>query len=237
MEKSAAPSLASQQSSNGIAMAPKSVEDIDACVTPTSFSSPKAKNKGLRNWIHDHQLLFSVTGIIAIVLLHTLSSPFQRHAGPFIELSYFNPSQGTFGRGADDAYFVAMSVLLFTAVRAICVDYIFRPFAAARGLKPKAAIRFAEQGWQFVYYFTYWTFGMYLWTTSHYWLNFAEIWSDWPVRETSASIKIYTLSQLAFWFQQILVLNMERVIVKVSTAVASQSDELLLLNGLRHRVP
>lgn len=101
-----------------------------------------------------------MTGLVAIVILHNLSSPFQRHAGPFIQLSYFNSAEGTFGRGVDDAYFVAMSVLLFTAVRAICVDYIFRPFATARGLKPKASIRFAEQGWQFVYYFTYWTFGM-----------------------------------------------------------------------------
>ncbi|KAI5285459.1 sphingosine N-acyltransferase lag1 [Ascosphaera acerosa] len=127
----------------------------------------------------------------------------------FIRLSHPKATASTLGRGAHDIQFVAMCVLLFTAVRASCVNHIFRPFAARRGLKPKAAIRFAEQGWQFIYYSTYWTFGMYIWMTSSYWLNFSAIWADWPIYETSASVKIYTLSQMAFWIQQIFVLNME----------------------------
>ncbi|KAI5283231.1 sphingosine N-acyltransferase lag1, partial [Ascosphaera atra] len=49
----------------------------------------------------------------------------------------------------------------------------------------------------------------YLWTTSPYWLNFRAIWADWPIRHTSGAMKAYTLSQLGFWFHQIVVLNVE----------------------------
>lgn len=40
-------------------------------------------------------------------------------------------------------------------------------------------------------------------------MNFKEMWTEWPVLETSGLFKWYYLAQLAFWFQQIFVLHIE----------------------------
>src|SRR5438046_822222 len=49
----------------------------------------------------------------------------------------------------------------------------------------------------------------YLWYHSSYWLDFKEIWRDWPSRDISGTFKWYCLMQLSFWLQQILVINIE----------------------------
>jgi acyl-CoA-dependent ceramide synthase len=38
----------------------------------------------------------------------------------------------------------------------------------------------------------------------------AELWTDWPSREISGTMKFYFLAQLAFWFQQVYVINIEK---------------------------
>jgi very-long-chain ceramide synthase len=50
----------------------------------------------------------------------------------------------------------------------------------------------------------------YLWVNSPYWLNNQAIWRTWPAREMSGPFKWYNLVQLAFWFQQILVIHLEK---------------------------
>ena len=40
-------------------------------------------------------------------------------------------------------------------------------------------------------------------------MNFNELWTDWPVMETSGLFKWYYLAQLAFWLQQVFVLHIE----------------------------
>ena len=40
-------------------------------------------------------------------------------------------------------------------------------------------------------------------------MNFKEMWTDWPVFETTGLFKFYYLAQLAFWLQQIFVLHIE----------------------------
>lgn len=50
----------------------------------------------------------------------------------------------------------------------------------------------------------------YLWVNSPYWLNNQAIWRTWPAREMSGPFKWYHLVQLAFWFQQILVIHLEK---------------------------
>lgn len=133
-------------------------------------------------------------------------------------------------QGLDDVYFVFSSAIVFTAVRAIAIEWIFRPMARALGLKKKASLRFAEQGWLWMYYGFFWSFGMvstversrndqvltpwttweqFLWSQSSYWLNFSAIWSQWPARDVSGPMKWYLLVQLSFWVQQILVIHIE----------------------------
>lgn len=45
--------------------------------------------------------------------------------------------------------------------------------------------------------------------TSKYWLNFDEMWTNWPTKEMSGLFKWYYLVQFAFWVQQIVVVNIE----------------------------
>lgn len=40
-------------------------------------------------------------------------------------------------------------------------------------------------------------------------MNMEHLWSDWPNREMDGLMKAYILTQLAFWLQQILVVNIE----------------------------
>ncbi len=40
-------------------------------------------------------------------------------------------------------------------------------------------------------------------------MNLKELWTNWPTRELSGLMKGYMLAQLAFWLQQILVINIE----------------------------
>lgn len=40
-------------------------------------------------------------------------------------------------------------------------------------------------------------------------MNLRNLWSDWPNRELDGLLKGYMLFQLAFWLQQILVINIE----------------------------
>lgn len=44
---------------------------------------------------------------------------------------------------------------------------------------------------------------------SKYWMDFREIWTDWPSREIPGYFKLYCLLQLSFWLQQIFVINIE----------------------------
>jgi acyl-CoA-dependent ceramide synthase len=44
---------------------------------------------------------------------------------------------------------------------------------------------------------------------SNYWLNFKNLWVDWPDREMNGLFKWYYLVQFAFCLQQILVVNIE----------------------------
>lgn len=55
------------------------------------------------------------------------------------------------------------AALALTAVRAIAIEWILIPVARRAGLKRKGSIRFAEQGWQAVYYGFIWAVGL-VWT-------------------------------------------------------------------------
>lgn len=75
-------------------------------------------------------------------------------------MSYYHPESGKYKQGLDDVYFVISAVFAFTAVRGICLDWIFTPLARHAGMKKKASVRFAEQAWLVCYDLTYWSYGM-----------------------------------------------------------------------------
>jgi acyl-CoA-dependent ceramide synthase len=95
-----------------------------------------------------------------LLAVHHLYPSLSPYTAPFFQLSYYQASQGVYVQGWDDIYFVASSAIAFTAIRAIAIDWVLRPIALRTGLKRKASIRFAEQGWMWLYYAFFWTFGM-----------------------------------------------------------------------------
>lgn len=95
-----------------------------------------------------------------LLAVHHLYPSLSPYTAPFFQLSYYQPDTGLYIQGWDDIYFVASSAIAFTAIRAIAIDWVFHPFARYAGLKKKASVRFAEQGWQWIYYGFFCTFGL-----------------------------------------------------------------------------
>ncbi|KAJ7179199.1 TLC domain-containing protein [Mycena filopes] len=74
----------------------------------------------------------------------------------------------------------------------------------------RSVLRFAEQGWSAVYYPIQWGFGLYV----NYYLPtsiFASesLWRDYPHIPLAAPVKIYYLTQSAFYTHQIFIINAE----------------------------
>ena len=99
--------------------------------------------------------------ILAMLLaLHNLYPSLRPYTQPFFELSYHDPATNTYVQGWDDVYFVASATLALTAVRAIIIEWVIQPIGRTIGLKRKAALRLAEQGWQVLYYGFIWAIGL-----------------------------------------------------------------------------
>ncbi|KAG8862235.1 sphingosine N-acyltransferase lag1 [Tulasnella sp. 330] len=62
-------------------------------------------------------------------------------------------------------------------------------------IREKKVIRFAEQGWTVVYYTVSWAFGL--------------LWEGYPHTPLPGPVKFYYLTQLAFWLNQLVILNIE----------------------------
>ncbi|KAE9410444.1 longevity assurance proteins LAG1/LAC1 [Gymnopus androsaceus JB14] len=73
-----------------------------------------------------------------------------------------------------------------------------------------SVFRFAEQGWPIVYYPLQWAFGLYIHNNlPTKLLDPVDVWANYPHIPLAAPIKIYYLSQLAFYVHQVLILNAE----------------------------
>ncbi|KAL4899136.1 hypothetical protein BDW74DRAFT_163929 [Aspergillus multicolor] len=186
----------------------QSVTELNACVTTTTSPRP-VKVKTFRQWVVSNQIGISLTTLSMLLAVHHLYPSLSPYTTPFFQLSYYQPSQGAYIQGWDDIYFVISSVFAFTAIRAMAMEWVFVPWAQSQGLRKKASIRLAEQGWMCLYYAAFWTVGMYIWSQSNYWMDFKAIWAEWPARGVSGLMKWYLLAQLAFWVQQIFVINIE----------------------------
>ncbi|KAF2730156.1 longevity assurance proteins LAG1/LAC1 [Polyplosphaeria fusca] len=160
-------------------------------------------------FIVQHQLSISLT-ILALLAWASVVFP-SRHTHNLYTLSHYDEPSQSYTPGRDDWAYVLPWLFVFTGLRSAVMDYVLRPLAIRGGVrKPVALERFSEQGWLAIYYTLSFGAGMYLWTTSKYWLNLRELWTDFPDTAMSASMKRYYLIQYAFWIQQILVINIEK---------------------------
>ncbi|GAP83171.1 putative TRAM LAG1 CLN8 domain-like protein [Rosellinia necatrix] len=161
-------------------------------------------------WLSEHQIGVSCNLLLALFLAHVCWPQWQPLTSKFFTLSGYNPATGKYATGHDDLYFVAFCVVLFSGIRACSMEYLLAPLARWCGLTNKKRItRFSEQGWMFMYNAVFWTLGMRIYIASPYFLNLAELWTDWPQRELDGLTKGYVLAQLAYWTQQLLVVNLE----------------------------
>ncbi|KAI0206151.1 longevity-assurance protein [Astrocystis sublimbata] len=161
-------------------------------------------------WLFEHQIGVSFNSILTLCLVHACLPQQRQWTSKFFTLSGYNPDTGKYAIGHDDIYFVWFCVVLFCGIRAGSMEYVLSPFARWCGLTNKKRItRFSEQGWMFMYNAVFWSMGMYIYTTSPYFLNLPELWTDWPQRELEGLTKGYMLAQLAYWTQQLIVVNLE----------------------------
>ncbi|KAG8837689.1 sphingosine N-acyltransferase lag1 [Serendipita sp. 400] len=88
--------------------------------------------------------------------------------------------------------------------------YAARRISARNRVRERNVIRFAEQGWAFVYYTIWWSFGVYIhfslptapWKLDHLWIGY-------PHNPLPGPLKVYYLTQCAFWIHQLLIVNAE----------------------------
>lgn len=77
-------------------------------------------------------------------------------------------------------------------------------------LEEKKVTRFAEQGWSLLYYIVFWSFGAWIHVNSPWYpFKLVNLWIGYPHTPIPGPVKLYYLSQLGFWFHQIIVINLE----------------------------
>ena len=85
----------------------------------------------------DHQLGISLNLILLGTLTYLLFPSLRERVGAFFTLQYQTDKPGQFSIGPRDTYLVAGYVVLFTGLRAACLDYALLPLAGMLGIKQK----------------------------------------------------------------------------------------------------
>jgi acyl-CoA-dependent ceramide synthase len=156
--------------------------------------------------------------LMALVLSVFLLVPSSRaYTSAFFTLSYRSSSiQGNFSPGPQDIYLVASFIGLFTALRTILLNYALVPLATYCGItKRKLRMRFAEQSYMAIYFALYWCWGIscFIYETPTGVKSveslLLSLFEGFPRPLLNTSMKLYYISQLAFWIQQIIVVHIE----------------------------
>jgi len=122
------------------------VEDIALCASPAGFVARKQKRQTpekesiggmLCKAMVEHQLGVSLNLILLGFLTYLLFPTLRERVGAFFTLQYQTGTPGEFLIGPRDIYIVAGYVVLFTAMRAACLDYVLLPAAGMLGIKQK----------------------------------------------------------------------------------------------------
>jgi acyl-CoA-dependent ceramide synthase len=128
---------------------------------PTSPTSPALELELLLTDNATTSTGLSFNLIALLFLTHICISSARPHTSKFFTLSHYNPNTGKYAAGHDDFYFASFCIVLFTGLRAGCMEYVLAPLAKLWGISErKVATRFAEQGWMLIYYNVFWPLGM-----------------------------------------------------------------------------
>ncbi|KAJ5777386.1 hypothetical protein N7520_000632 [Penicillium odoratum] len=180
------------------------------CREPKTERKPRGFFNRAARWLLHNQIYISFNLIAGLLCIHSFLPQVQQYTSKLFTISHYNERTGEYGVGSDDFLFLGFCVVLFTCLRASCMEYLLQPIARYCGASTKKdVIRFSEQAWLLCYYSVFWVLGVYIYVTSEYFLNPKEMFTNWPTRELPGLVKWYILSQWAFWIQQLLVINIE----------------------------
>ncbi|SMR50407.1 unnamed protein product [Zymoseptoria tritici ST99CH_3D1] len=171
----------------------------------------------LRRLCMEHQLGLSLNFILLLGMTHVVFPSLRPTTKAFFALSYpSTEAPGFYLQGPKDMYLVASCVVYFTAFRALMLDYVLTPLAAACGIgRKKGRVRFAEQSYMLLYYIVIWFWGLALFVkdtptdVDSVESLLISMWRDFPRLLLTPGMKLYYLSQLAFWVQQVVVIHLE----------------------------
>ncbi|KAG6821621.1 hypothetical protein H0H93_000130 [Arthromyces matolae] len=107
-----------------------------------------------------------------------------------------------------DLVFIAYNVVFFSFVRQLITINACKPIAKYFGLRKSAKIeRFGEQGYALVYFGFFGAWGYRIMTQlPTNWYETKYFWIDYPHWDMKPELKAYYLMQMAYWFQQLLVM-------------------------------
>jgi acyl-CoA-dependent ceramide synthase len=189
---------------------PKLWQEMPQSYRPDRPTSPVS----LGGELLEHQFGLCVNIIMVVLVSYYLFPELRDKTGGFFMLSY--PLDDLYEIGLQDVKLISGFVVFFTAARAASLDYILKPLAGNLGIvKSKTQVRFAEQSYMIIYYTLFWSWGLTLFAhNTPGELGGVEdllisLWSGFPQLRLHAGFKLYYLSQLAFWIQQVAVLHLE----------------------------
>ena len=207
------------------------ITDLGVCASPSDLKAaphkrrkvrprqhePETLGAMLRRAVVDHQLGLSLNLMIFVGLSYLFFPSLRDRMSAFFALSYPSATvQGQYGQGARDLYLMVSFIVLFTAIRAFSLGYALMPLAGYCGIaKTKGRVRFAEQSYMMIYYAIYWSWGLALFLrdtpagVDSVDSLLVSLWTGFPQLTLDTSMKLYYISQLAFWIQQIFVIHIE----------------------------
>ncbi|WFD33138.1 sphingosine N-acyltransferase [Malassezia sp. CBS 17886] len=113
-----------------------------------------------------------------------------------------------YSKGVKDIPFIFFYILVFSFLRQVITQQVFKPLGARWGLRSEAKqTRFAEQGYALFYWGLAGTFGVYVMTfQDSWWYNLDHLWYQYPHWQMRPEVKLYYLLQFSYWLQQALVM-------------------------------
>ncbi|PWI64978.1 hypothetical protein PCL_08337 [Purpureocillium lilacinum] len=178
------------------------------------------KFQGLTTWFLEKQTRITLNLLTLLSLLHIYLPWARPYTSQFFTLSAYNPTTGKYATSSGDLCFVTFFVVVSTGLRASAIDRVLRPLGRRWGIsKQRAAVRFAEQAW------------LWLYSSSSYYLRMEALWTGWLDRELSGLMKAYFLTQLAFWIQQMMMVHVEKRRSDHWQMVLHQIVTILLVGG------
>lgn len=118
------------------------------------------------------------------------------------------PALLRYGKGWLDLCFMAYYVIVFSILRQVITEKIYKPLAGRWGIRSvNKQVRFAEQGYALTYWGSMSIFGLYVMSfQDSWWYQLDHLWYQYPHWQMRPELKLYYLLQASYWLQQAFVM-------------------------------